>query len=96
MLKRPESELQFVRSRDPLPTVEVDLDCIPEELHGYGELVTKAMSAIAAKYPKMRATIYVYQGQSINFHHQTWSAFFGVAGDKKLLDVLLKAFQAQR
>lgn len=96
MLKRPESELQIVRSRDPLPTVEVDLDCIPEELHGYGELVTKAMSTIAAKYPKMRGTIYVYQGQSINFHQQTWSVFFGVAGDERLLDVLLKAFQGAK
>ena len=66
MLKHPESELKIVRSRDPLPTVEVDLDCIPKELNGYGELVTKAMSAIAAKYPKMRATIYVYQGQSMS------------------------------
>ena len=71
MLKRPESELQIARSRDPLPTVEVDLDCIPEELHGYGELVTKAMSTIAAKYPKLKATIYVYQGPSINFRRQT-------------------------
>ena len=96
MLKRPESELQIVRSRDPLPTVEVDLDCIPKELHGYGELVTKAMSAIAAKYPKMRATIYVYQGQSVNFHQQTWSVFFGVAGDQRLLGVLLSAFQGAK
>ncbi len=96
MLKHPESELKIVRSRDPLPTVEVDLDCIPKELNGYGELVTKAMSTIAAKYPKMRATIYVYRGQSINFHQQTWSAFFGVAGDKKLLDVLLNAFQGAK
>ena len=96
MLKRPESELQIARSRDPLPTVEVDLDCIPEELHGYGELVTKAMSTIAAKYPKLKATIYVYQGPSINFHKQTWSAFFGVAGDKKVLDVLLNAFQGAK
>ena len=96
MLKHPESELKIVRSRDPLPTVEVDLDCIPKELNGYGELLTKAMSTIAAKYPKMRATIYVYRGQSINFHQQTWSAFFGVAGDKKLLDVLLNAFQGAK
>ena len=96
MLKHPESELQIVRSRDPLPTVEVDLDCIPKELNGYGELLTKAMSTIAAKYPKMRATIYVYRGQSINFHQQTWSAFFGVAGNKKLLDVLLNAFQGAK
>lgn len=96
MLKRPENELQIVRSRDPLPTVEVDLDSIPKELHGYGELVAKAMSNIAARSPKMRATIYVYQGNSINFRQQTWSAFFGVAGDKKFLDVLLNAFQASK
>ena|GEM_PF-559886 len=94
MLKRPESELQIVGSRDPLPTIEVDIDCIPENLHGYGELVASAISPIAAKSPNMRATIYVYQGPSNNFQQQTWSAFFGVAGDKKLLDVLLNAFRA--
>ena len=96
MLKRPESELQFVKSRAPLPTVEVDLDCIPEALQAYGELVVKAMSTIASESPKMRATIYVYHGPSFNFHEQTWSVFFGVAGDEKLLDVLLNAFQAAK
>ncbi len=94
MLKRPVSELQFVKSRDPLPTVEVDLDSIPEDLHGYGELITKAVTSIAVISQHMRATIYVYQGPSINFHKQTWSAFFGVAGEKKLLDVLLNAFKS--
>jgi hypothetical protein len=44
----------------------------------------------------MKATIYVYQGPSINFHQQTWSAFFGVAGDEKLLDVLLNAFRGAK
>jgi hypothetical protein len=96
MLKRPEGELQFVKSRDPLPTVEIDLDCIPKELHGYGDLITNAITPVAARSPNMRATIYVYQGLSINFHQQTWSAFFGIAGDKKLLDVLLNTFRGAK
>ena len=50
MLKRPESELQIARSRDPLPTVEVDLDCIPEELHGQGKSMN-AQFLFAARIP---------------------------------------------
>jgi hypothetical protein len=97
MLERPESELQFVMPRDPLPTVEIDIDSIPEGLHGYSDLVTRSLSSVADKSIKLRATIYVYQGMSVNFHQQkTWSAFFGVAGGKKLLDVLLKAFQSAK
>ena len=96
MLKRSEGELQFVKSREPLPTVEIDLDCIPEELHGYGDLIANAITPVAARSLNMRATVYVYQGPSINFHQQTWSAFFGVAGDKKLLDALLNAFRGAK
>lgn len=93
MLERSEKELQIVRPRDLIPTVEVDLDSIHEDLHGYGELVSAAITCVAAKFPKIRSTIYVYQGASVNFHRQTWSAFFGVAGDKRLLNVLLNAFR---
>jgi len=93
MLKKPESELQIVKSRNPLATVEVDIDCIPECLNGYGGLVVNAITPIAIKSPNMKATIYVYQGPSINFHKKTWSVFFGVAGNKKLLDVILNAFR---
>jgi hypothetical protein len=96
MLKRPEGELQFVKSRDRLPSVEVDLDCIPEELHGYGDLIANAITPVAARSSNMRATIYVYHGPSSNFHQKTWSAFFAVAGDKKLLDVLLNAFRGAK
>jgi len=96
MLERPESDLQIVTPRDPLPTVEIDIDSIPESLHGYSDLVTRALSSVAEKSIKLRATIYVYQGMSVNFHQQTWSAFFGVAGDKKLLDALLNTFQSAK
>lgn len=94
MLKRPEYELQFVKPRDPIPTVEIDLDSIPESLFGYSALVASALTTVADKSIKLRVTIYVYQGVSVNFGQQTWSAFFGVAGEKKVLDLLLNAFQA--
>ena len=93
MIERPENELKFVKSRDPLPTVEVDLDCIPEELHGYGDLIVNAITPIATKSPSMTSTIYVFHGPSINFGKQTWSVFFGIAGEKKLLTPLLDAFR---
>ena len=96
MIERPESELQFVTPHDPLPTVEIDIDSIPKSYHGYSDLVTRALSSVAKKAINMRATIYVYQGMSINFHQQTQSAFFGVAGDKELLNVLLNAFQSAK
>jgi hypothetical protein len=91
-----ENELQISSSRDPLPTVEIDIDSIPENYHGYGDLVVNALAAAASELPKLRATIYVYQGMSINFHQQTQSAFFGVAGNKNLLNVLLSAFKSAR
>jgi len=94
MLERPESELQFVTPRDPLPAVEIDIDSIPEVLNGYSDLVVSALSSVAKKSINLRATIYVYQGMSVNFHQLSWSAFFGVAGDKKLLYVLLNSFRS--
>lgn len=86
-----DSNLQIVRSKNLLPTVEVDLDGLPSI--GYFNLVVKALSAFAAKHPNLRATIYVYEGPSVNFHEQTWSAFFGVAGTIRLLKVLIDTFR---
>ena len=96
MLKRLETDLHVGVSRDPMPTVEVDMDSIPAEHDGYANLVTEALAAFAAKSPSVRATIYVYQGPSANFHENTWSAFFGVSGNMKLLKVLLSAFKAAK
>lgn len=94
MLERADSEIKIVTSRNPLPTVEIDVDSIPEGLFGYGDLVAEALSSVAQESIDLRATIYVYQGMSVNFHQQTWSAFFGVSGDKSLLNVLLQAFKS--
>lgn len=94
MLKRPENELKFVISRDLLPTVEVDVNDIPDEFHGYGDLVANSIKLFAAENPNKTATFYVYQGHSVNFLQQTWSAFIGVAGDEDLLDLVLDDLKA--
>lgn len=94
MQKRSESELKFVKSRNPLPTVEVDVNDIPDKLHGYTDLVANSIKIFAAENPDKRATFYVYQGNSVNFHQHTWSAFIGVAGDEDLLDLMLDDFKA--
>lgn len=93
MLKRQSSELQFIKPNAPMPTVEIDIDSIPEGLHGYGDLLTQALASVAQESIKLTATIYVYQCMSSNFGNPSWSAFFGVAGDKKLLKTLFNAFQ---
>jgi hypothetical protein len=89
------TSLNFVRSKAPLPTVEVDLDSIPAEQLGYSDLVARALHAFAKTFPSCTATLYVYQGPSSNFHEPTFSAFFGVAGcDKEaLLETILRAFR---
>ncbi len=95
MIEKSVTELSLIRPKDPLPTVEVDLDSIPEELFGYDDLVAQAMQPFAANSSELKATIYVYQGPSVNFHKNTFSAFFGVSGQKKqeLLDLLLQSFR---
>ncbi len=95
MIERTTADLNLVRPNDPLPTVEVDLDSIPEELFGYGDLVAQALQQFAASLPEVRATIYVYHGPSVNFHEHTFSAFLGVAGQKKkeMLELILHALR---
>jgi hypothetical protein len=92
VIERSAFDLKFVIPRNSIPTVEVDLDAIPDELQGYGDLVAKALQPFASKFPKTIASIHVYQGSSVNFGTVTFSAFFGVAGRKDLLAPLLRAF----
>ena len=93
MTEKSVSDLKFVRSREPIPTVEIDMDSMPEGFFGYTDLVAQALQPIAAASPKMLATLYVYQGPSSNFGEQTFSAFIGVAGPQKLLNPLLSGFK---
>lgn len=94
---KPISELKFIRTNDSLPTVEVDLDSLPKDYHGYKKIVDQVLREFIARYPESVMTVYIYRTQSVNFiDHMCFSAFIGVAGRKKpqekLLDMLLNAF----
>lgn len=93
MAEKRTSELSFVTSKDSLPTVEVDIDSIPQNYYGYEDIIEGALKKYATASPTNTSTIYVYQGPSCNFGEQTYSAFFGVAGPKSVLNEILNAFR---
>lgn len=93
MIERPEIELKFVKSQQPLASVEVDLDSIPDNLSGYGSLMMNALKPFAERFPDVINTIYVYTGPSVNFHTQTYSVFFCVAGKNEVLNQIFNAFK---
>jgi hypothetical protein len=92
VVERSISDLKFVQTNNPIPTIEIDLNSIPEGWHGYDDFVAETLQVIASGSPKMRATFYVYVGQSINFGNLTHSAFIGVAKKENLLEPLRNAF----
>lgn len=94
MIERQETELHLLRSREPIPTVEVDMDSLPESLFGYGDTVVASLRGIAHDSEELRATIYVYQGESVNFGTYSWSAFVGIDGPIALLEPILRGFEA--
>lgn len=93
MSSRPTAELDFVQSNEPLATVEVDIDSIPHEFCGYSDIVARGLERFAAS-ARSTATVYVFQTDSVNFHEQTYSAFFAVAGKGDALKLLYAAFES--
>lgn len=93
MTSRREDELNIVKSRDPIPSVEVDLDSIPDELCGYQDIVLSALKKIVTVNPKLHASIYVYESVSVNFGQPGYSVFFGFAGGEKPLLSLVTTFK---
>ena len=93
MREIPVSELRLIASPESIPTVEVDIDSIPESLF-FDDLIYDGLTPYSKKYPNEVATIYIYESQSINFHEQTYSAFIGIAGHERLLKVILGAFKS--
>lgn len=92
VLDRSIAELNFVRSRSSIKTVEIDLDSIPKEHHGYTDLVVQCLQPLASRSPKLIATIYVYQTMSCNFLTPCFSAFIGVAGSDEALSLINQTF----
>lgn len=79
-----------------MATVEIDVDSIPSHCLGYDHLVEQAMAELGRRSPALRATVYVYEGPSTNFGVNSHSAFFGVAGDKRVLERLHAVFSVIR
>lgn len=92
MQRRSTTELNFVFPKDPIPTVEVDIDSLPEHLHGCAEILRQALEGFVSAHPALVATMFIYVGESNNFLRPTYSAFIGVAGPKAVLQNVHDAF----
>ena len=58
MINRSNLELHFVRGRDPLPTVEVQVKSLEGEGLNFSEIVSSAITRFAANNPGSKATIF--------------------------------------
>jgi hypothetical protein len=92
MIKRSVSELHFIAGRDPLPTIEIQVESLEAQGLHLSEIICSTLSHFAENNPESRATIYSYSTMSVNFQTQSWSEFLIVAGDKKVLKALYSAF----
>lgn len=96
MIRKKSIELAFVRSRSPLPTVEVNRDILDSrvpEITSH-EVAQAALARYAAEHPDVTATIYTYETMSVNFHERCWSEFLIVAGTEPVLQSLYRAYEA--
>ena len=92
MVNRSISELHFIKGRDPLPTVEIQMESLDNQGLNLNQIISSALTRFAAKNATSKATIYMYGTVSVNFHKEGWSEFLIVAGDKKVLKVLESTF----
>lgn len=86
-------ELQYVSSREPLPTIEVDVDTLDPDGSTVADIVKEALAKHAAAHPALRATAYMYFTPSVNFGEMISSEFVIVAGPKSVFDVVLASFK---
>lgn len=93
MLRRSVTELHFVKTRTPMPTVEVHADSLESQGLIFGLVVEETLASFAKTHPDCVATIYTYGVMSVNFHEKAWSEFLIVAGDQRVLIVLGETFE---
>ena len=92
MIQRSISKLNFVKSHDPMPTVEVQAESLENQGLLLNGIISSALARYAANNPTSKATIYMYGTMSVNFHTAGWSEFLIVAGNQKILKVLYDTF----
>lgn len=93
MIRKTVSELDFVNSGSPLPTVEIDSDSIENAGFSIHHTVMQVLTRLAEQDASLRATLYLYVSTSINFHEPGFSEFLLVAGPKKVLLALGAGFE---
>ena len=93
MIKKSVTDLAFVNSRTPLPTVEVDAQSVEAAGCSIYRTVMEVLSRLAADDSTLRATLYLYGTVSVNFHEPCWSEFLLVAGPEKVLMALGSGFE---
>lgn len=86
---------QLKRSKDPVPTVELDYHSLVGD-QVYGKIAMKTAQKLAEENDRLTATIYTHECNSVNFHEQTWSVFFAVCGDHdmEIVQAIGRAFSA--
>jgi hypothetical protein len=93
MIKKSETELAFVNSKSPLPTVEVDSQSIEDAGFSIYRTVMQVLTHLAEQDAPLRATLYMYGTVSVNFREPCWSEFLLVAGPEKVLRALGAGFE---
>jgi hypothetical protein len=86
MTTKPANELGFRKSSEPIATIEIDTDSIPDI--DRLQIVMKTLSSLASADLGLRATLYVHATVSFNFHEMTNSDFIGVVGPMSVLQTL--------
>ncbi len=92
--ERSAKDIHPVFSSDPIPTVEVDLHSMPEDVLSYADLILGALRKVASGKPSMRASIYIEIEESVNFGEPSESVFIGVVGHDGLLEIIFSALQS--
>ncbi|HCL4400375.1 hypothetical protein [Pseudomonas aeruginosa] len=93
MIKKPVSELNFVNSSSPLPTVEVDSNSIENAGFSIHHTALQVLIRLAEQDASLRTTLYLYASTSINFREPGFSEFLLVAGPQKVLLALGASFK---
>lgn len=94
MLRKSYRELNFVLPKEPIPTVEVDIDSLPEPNYGCADILQKSLDGFALAHPTLVGTICIYVGHSTNFSKPTYSAFIGTTEPTSILKAAYNAFAA--
>ncbi len=93
MIKKSVTDLAFVSSKTPLPTVEVNVDSLEASGRGLHSTVMGVLSRLAREDHSLRTTVYLYGSVSVNFHEPCWSEFLIVAGPKRALTAMSDGFR---